>query len=162
MAASSATFNFAFRGARIVAATLQDLVASHGLGSSPGTRLLFGGCSAGAIGAMNWLDRVPQLLGSAAAANVQLSGFLDGAALLDIPPRGWVWSKNLETLPSLISKMAALSNAQFPSYCDSQFPGAAYKCFVGQYRMPLINTVPFFVNAPQFDSFNLMVRGRAC
>ena len=27
---------------------------------------------------------------------------------------------------------------------------------IGQYRMPLITSIPFFVNAPQFDMFELM------
>jgi hypothetical protein len=51
--ASAATFGYEFRGSRIVAAVMQDLMQRHGLGSKDGTRLLFGGCSAGAIGAMN-------------------------------------------------------------------------------------------------------------
>ena len=53
MGASAATFGYEFRGSRIVAAVMQDLMQRHGLGSKDGTRLLFGGCSAGAIGAMN-------------------------------------------------------------------------------------------------------------
>ena len=48
-----------FRGQRIVAAVLQTLRQQQGLGSLPGTRLLFAGCSAGSRGAMFNLDRVP-------------------------------------------------------------------------------------------------------
>ena len=51
--ASNNTFGYTFRGSRIVAAVMNGLMAKQGLGSKPGTRLLFGGCSAGAIGAMN-------------------------------------------------------------------------------------------------------------
>ena len=29
-------------------------------------------------------------------------------------------------------------------------------CPCRQYRMPLIRSVPFFINAPQFDMFELM------
>ena len=51
--ASNATFGYTFRGSRIVAAVMNGLMAKQGLGSKPAQRLLFGGCSAGAIGAMN-------------------------------------------------------------------------------------------------------------
>ena len=53
----------------------------HGLGSKQGTRLLFGGCSAGAIGAMNNLESVASTM----PGNVQTWGFVDGAALLIAP-----------------------------------------------------------------------------
>ncbi len=175
MGASSATFGYDFRGSRIVAATLSDLAKTHGLGSTPGARLLFGGCSAGAIGAMNWLDTVPSLV----PPGVTVSGFLDGAALLNVAPRGWDWSAYEEPLPSLVAEMSALTSSVFPSYCSHNFPGEEWKCLIGappsvstspllpprrsrrvrpagQYRMPLIKDVPFFINAPQFD----MVRSR--
>jgi hypothetical protein len=172
--ASSATFGYQFRGSRIVAATLSDLAKTHGLGSTPGARLLFGGCSAGAIGAMNWLDTVPSMV----PPGVTVSGFLDGAALLNVPPRGWDWSAYEEPLPSLIAEMSALTSSVFPSYCSQNFPGKEWKCLIGaprhalvlaaapltpvrpagQYRMPLITDVPFFINAPQFDMFSACLR----
>lgn len=45
--AGPGTFNYNFRGSRIVAATIASLIQVHGLGSTSGARLLFGGCSAG-------------------------------------------------------------------------------------------------------------------
>ena len=56
--ASDATFNFTFRGSRVPTAVVQSLMQTQGLGSKPGARLLFGGCSAGAIGAMQNLVRL--------------------------------------------------------------------------------------------------------
>ena len=52
-AAGASTFNFAFRGSHIVPATITSLITNHRLGATDGQRMLFGGCSAGAIGAMN-------------------------------------------------------------------------------------------------------------
>ena len=150
--ASDDTFGWQFRGSRIVRAALSDLAKTHGLGRTPGARLLFGGCSAGAIGAMNWLDTVPSMV----PHGVTVSGFLDGAALLNIQPRGWDWSPYLEPLPSLVANMTVLASSVFPSYCKHSFPGEEWKCLIGQFRMPLITTVPYFINAPQFDDFNLM------
>jgi hypothetical protein len=128
--ASAATFGYEFRGSQLVQATIADLIATHGMGSTPGARLLFGGCSAGAIGAMNWLEVIPSLV----PAGVQVAGFLDGAGLLDIQPRGWKWSSELETLPSLIAELSAFSAPVYPAYCATLFPGQAWKCMIGQVR----------------------------
>jgi hypothetical protein len=76
--------------------------------------------------------------------------------LLNIQPTGWEWSSQLETLQSLISQVAANINPVFPSYCAENFPGKEWMCLIGQYRMPLIRSMPFFINAPQFDEFELM------
>ena len=59
---------------------------------------------------------------------VQLQGFFDGAALLDIQPRGWDWSPDLETLQSLMAEMLSISKPVFPSYCSTLFPGNEWKC----------------------------------
>jgi hypothetical protein len=139
------TFGFQFRGSRIVAAVINDLISTHGMGSTAGERLLFGGCSAGAIGAMNNIEAVAALLPS----GLEYSNLLDGAALLDITPSGWSWSSELETLQSLMADLASFSIPQFPDYCATAFPGAEYKCLLGQYRMPMLTTTPFFMNAPQ-------------
>ena len=45
--ASTATFGWAFKGHAIAMAAVLDLVRTQGLGSQPGHRLLYGGCSAG-------------------------------------------------------------------------------------------------------------------
>ena len=129
--ASESTFNFSFRGSRVPTAVVQSLMQTHGLGGAPGSRLLFGGCSAGAIGAMNNLERVAALV---ASKGVQTWGFLDGAGLLDIQPRGWTWSPLLETLQSLMANMTAFSQPVFQPYCSTSFPGEEYKCLLGAQR----------------------------
>ena len=109
--ASAATFGYSFRGSRIVAAVMQDLQQSLGLGKVPGTRLLFGGCSAGAIGAMNNIEAVA----AAAPPGVEVMGFLDGAALLNIQPTAWTWSPTLLPLQSLSARPAADSSPSAPA-----------------------------------------------
>ena len=124
-------------------------MANQGLGRAPGTtRLLFGGCSAGAIGAMNNLEAVAAMV----PPQVQVAGFLDGAGLLNIDSAGWTWSGNLIPLQQLMGNLTAFSQPQFPQYCQQLFPNDIWKCLVGQYRMPLITSAPFFVNVPQYDS----------
>ena len=155
MAASRATWGFSFRGSRVVPAVMTSLMQRGLLGGVPGQRMLFGGCSAGAIGAMANIEAVAAML----PASVQLRGFFDGAALLDIHPRGWAWSADLEPLQLLMANMSAFTDPAFPSYCAARFPGETYKCWLGQYRMPLITSIPYFINAPQFD---MCERSRAC
>ena len=91
-------------------------------------------------------------------ATVQTWGFLDGAGLLDIQPRGWSWRPELETLQSLMASMLGFTQPVFPAYCSQLFPGELYKCLIGQYRMPLITSVPYFVNVPQYDMFSACPR----
>lgn len=147
--ASASTFNYSFRGSRIVAAVITDLLTNQGLAA--GDSLLFGGCSAGAIGAMNNLDAVAAQL----PPGIGFKGLLDAAALMNIQPSGWPWSSELIPLQTLLQEVVAVINPVFPAVCALRFPLATWKCLVGQYRMPLLST-PFFVNAPQFDEFELM------
>lgn len=48
IAAEDVPFGFAFRGQRNVEGTFQTLISEYDLGAARGTRVLFGGCSAGA------------------------------------------------------------------------------------------------------------------
>ena len=80
---SEATWSYSFRGRRIIAAALSQLVTQHGLGSNfPGStttpRLVFGGCSAGARGAMVNLDFIEAEL---RALNVSMQARRGGATL---------------------------------------------------------------------------------
>lgn len=77
-----------FKGQRIIEATLAVLNQDFGFGTLPNTRLLFGGCSAGARGAMFNLDYVANMV----PAGVQVRGFLDSPL--------WVYEEPF--LPSVI------------------------------------------------------------
>ena len=112
-----------------MAAVINSLVATKGMGNTPGQRLLFGGCSAGAIGAMNNIEAVAALV-----PTMQTWGFLDGAALLDLQPRGWSWRPELETLQSLMANMTSFTQPVFQPYCATLFGTDLWKCLIGQYR----------------------------
>lgn len=149
--ASAATFNMDFRGQRIVSATLNALVTSHGLPS--GSLVVFGGCSAGARGAMVTLDLVAGMLGSYGATGCDIKGLLDSGLWLDLAP--------LDPSVMPLGEQTELayglfvSSALVPSACAAANPGAEYKCIMGQFRMPYVET-PYFLNTAQFDDFQLL------
>ena len=130
---------FAFMGSRIVSGVISALVANHGLGA--GHRLLFGGCSAGAIGAMHNLDAVSTQL---ASTGVEVKGLLDAAALVDIYPSGWAWSPDLLPLQTLVAELVALLKPTFPAVCAERgYTGEnEWRCLFSAYRLPLLTT-PF-------------------
>ena len=75
--------SWSFRGQRLVQGFIQDLMTVHGMGADGSDhRLLFGGCSAGARGAMANLDLVPGYV----PPNVRVVGFLDSCLWVDILP----------------------------------------------------------------------------
>lgn len=147
-------FGFQFRGQRVVHAVLLDLVQTKGLGSGEGgrrDRVIFGGSSAGARGAMVHLDYVKEMLRSA-AVNVEVIGFLDSPVWID---KQSFWS-GFPGFPSVTQQVHSYANIQhFGQEC-----GAAHahhdrwKCMYGQYRLPTLKT-PYFLVASQYDSFQL-------
>jgi hypothetical protein len=131
VAASPATWGYDFRGARIARTVITSLVADYGMGATPGQRLLFGGCSAGAIGAMNNLDAVAAM----APKGLQVQGLLDAASLIDIRPTAWPFSNDLIPLQTLISELVAVVKPTFEPVCATKYTGvSAWKCLLGQYR----------------------------
>ena len=145
--ASPETYNFAFRGQRIISATLADLAARHGLDGS--ASVLFGGCSAGARGAMFTLDYVQAMLPPGA----RLRGLLDSSLWLDLPPPDAA-EVSLQAQTQMVYDMVNPS-ARIPPACAAAFPGEEWMCLYGQYRLPYVQT-PYIINAAQFDSFQLL------
>jgi len=140
-------FPWAFRGLRIIAATLTALRAQYGLGTA-GTehRLLLGGCSAGARGAMYVANSLAALPG------VSMEVLLDSSLWINVPPFD-------PSLPSLLEECQlafALFNASavLPPACLAAYPQTPYYCLMGQYLMPFL-TVPYFLSESQFDAFQL-------
>lgn len=138
--ASPATFNMAFRGQRIVSATLTDLAETQGLPS--GAEVVFGGCSAGARGAMVLLDSVASMLPSGATVR----GLLDSGLWLDVAP--------LDSAEMSLMEQAQLAYGLFdPSAvvsaaCASAYPTSLWQCIYGVYRMPFVQS-NYFINAAQ-------------
>jgi len=151
-AASSATFGFAFRGARIIDATMQSLVSVNGLGKTPGAKLLFGGCSAGGRGVVTSLDKVKSDLASI-APSVEVKGLNDAGGWVDVQPA-------YPNLLSLQNQTAAIFKFSTPPVgattgglaCLADFPDEPWKCVWPSYRLPFVTT-PYVLNAAQFDSF---------
>ena len=119
--ASDATFGFAFRGSRVVAAAVTKLL-SMGM-EAPGSNFLFAGCSAGAIGAMNNIEAVHAQM----PAGVTMKVLLDAAGLLDLTATGWEWSDRLTPLTSIMAANVALAQSVIPASCAAHFPGEAWK-----------------------------------
>ena len=148
VAASPATYGYAFRGQRIIEATLADVALNRGLGST--AQVLFGGCSAGARGALFNLDYVAQYL----PAGATVKGLLDSALWLDLSPPDTAEV----TLQTQTQGVFALVNpaARIPAACAAAYPGAeGWKCLYGVYRLPYVTT-DYFINAAQFDSFQML------
>lgn len=150
----TAAFGHQFRGARVVRATLSDLMRNHGLGSMRFGKdtLIFGGGSAGGRGAMVHLDYLPQLLGRK-SNNVAVVGFLDSPLWIDIPSPPF----------STFQGFAAQCQDVFDNFnvthlgqgCIDAYPVEEHwKCIMGQYRMPHV-AQPYMLMASSYDSFQL-------
>ena len=139
---------FSFRGARVVQAILRDLVENKGLGGKKGSgggardTVIFGGGSAGGRGAMVHLDYVPTMLGPAAAANVDVVGFLDSPFWIDEAPFAGRTDSSFPGFNVTTKGVFAQANvSHLGKQCAKDYPGAeAWKCLFGQYRMPSIET----------------------
>jgi len=143
-----------FRGQAIVAAVLRALVEQQNLGGSAADRLLFGGCSAGARGAMFTLDYVAELLAAAGAPQVEVQGLLDSPLWIDVAP--------LATAPLSLQCQAQAAvgylnaTARLGDACLARYPSQAehWRCLFGEMRMPTLRT-PYGLNANQYDTFQL-------
>ena len=81
--ASPRTFGWHLKGQAAVEAAVTSLVRDKGLGSQVNHTLVFGGASAGGMGAMLLLDHLPTLLARLGARPVRLLGFSDSAYWID-------------------------------------------------------------------------------
>lgn len=146
------SFGRQFRGARVVEAVLKDLVQQHGLGQGNQRELLlFGGGSSGARGAIITLDHVQSLLG--AAANIDVVGFLDSPAWVDVEPIGP--EESLQSQTKAVFSYANVSSSSLDPICSSTYTGdEAWRCIFPEYRLPFLRT-PYFMVAFQYDLFQL-------
>jgi len=86
LSAERCPFGFNFMGRAIVEAVWKEAVR-RGLGAREGTEVLYGGCSAGARGAMFNLDFVAQWLHANVGEKVsRFGGLLDSCFWIDIDP----------------------------------------------------------------------------
>ena len=147
-------FSWAFRGRRILRATLDVLVSDLGLGGAGASaskphRLLLAGCSAGARGAMFNLDAVR----AAAPPSVQVQGLLDSPEWINVQPL----DPSVVSLGDQCASALSLFNASgtLNPQCVASLPAnSSYLCLMGQYAMLYLST-PYFLNAAQFDAFQI-------
>lgn len=155
---------WAFKGQRIVEATLMVLQQYFGLGTLPATQMLLAGCDAGAQGVMYNLDYLNTMLpiSGSGVTGVQVKGLLDSATFIDIDPL------NPDGVDSLVNQTItawALYNATGrlgyacmkgynTLYPDKFPPNELWKCMFGQYRLPYLRT-DYIVSQSQFDSWQL-------
>ena len=147
---SAATVGYSFRGSRIISAAVDGRRKFNGMGSTPGAQFLLAGCSAGGRGVMGSLEAVAQQL---EGSGIEIKGMIDAAAWVDIPPPPW--EAGLMSLQTMTAQVYAFSAPPIPPSCAAKYPGEEWKCIWSSYRLPLI-TVPYFLNAAQFDAFQLM------
>lgn len=150
----SEAFGYHFRGTQIIRAIFKDLVTRWGLGKGSQRHLvIFGGQSAGARGAMVHLDYVQEMAAAAGAGPIDVLGFLDSPLWVDMEPypgSGFIgfgaWCRTI---------FEYVNVTHLGAECPRAYAGPEqWKCIMGQYRMPYIQT-PYLLVASQFDSFQL-------
>lgn len=145
---------FYFNGHDIVTAVIQEVVKTHNLGSNSGTRVMYGGCSAGARGALFNIDRVEALLNTLVpSGNIEFfGGLLDSCLWVDLPQLS---SAKDESFQNQTRAVVALANAtaSIPSECAKKFP-ELWQCLFGEYRLPFTKS-NYFLHSFQYDLFQL-------
>jgi len=141
---STSDFGFQFNGRAIVKAVFDDLVATQGLGSgAEPAQVMYGGCSAGARGALFNADAVHAQLSALLGAKLgRFGALLDSAFYVDIEPYD-------ASLPSLMYitqsavALAGMADGAMPD-CAKAYPGAEiWKCLqVRRKAGPQISLVP--------------------
>ena len=144
----AAAFEEQFRGAPTIYAVFADLMNSMGLTS--GARVLFGGCSAGARGAMVHLDNVALWFES---YGISVRGMLDSGLWVDFNPLEDYANMGgtLTNQAKMIYDFANVSSV-IPADCAAAYSATPWLCLFGQYRMPFLKT-DYFLNEAQFDDF---------
>lgn len=150
-AASSATFNWHFRGQALVTAMIRDLVLHHNLSSS--STVVFGGASAGGRGAMALVDLF--VSSRVFPPGSEVFAFLDSPYWLDAKPLTSGFPGFMFEEQSKFSLMNTSAVDHGPCRAHFQSLGESVaRCQLGEYRMPFLKT-PYFLIASQYDSFQL-------
>jgi len=142
-----------FRGRQIVEAVFADLRNHTGLGSQMGDRVVYGGCSAGARGALVTLDHVagsPDIIGKAGVVGLLDSGFW-------VPISPWTKAPDWDSFGHQMRASLDLFNSSFAlgDRCPAIYQGVErWKCLMGSYRIAFVRT-PYFMVHSQYDKFAL-------
>jgi len=152
-AASNLTWNWSFRGQRVVREVLRDLRERRFL--LDGAKVLFGGFSAGARGMMSNVDFFASHLPKDSEV---LGVYLDSPYYIDVPPNigsDYIGFRNETEIIFERYNVAAV----IPSDCQAAYPAKeSWRCVFGQYRMPFVKTT-YLLIASQYDGYQLAKNG---
>jgi hypothetical protein len=147
-----AGFAGGFRGQRIINATLASMVKNLGFGTTDSTKLLFGGCTPGAI--YN-LDLVPEVLKSLGVKEdmVSVQGLFDSAAVLDIEPL----SPTTLSLANMTAQAYEYVGAAWTanSACLADNGQEPWRCMLGSTLLSYVQT-PYLLVQSKYDRAQLM------
>ena len=152
-------FGFSFAGRAIVRAVFDDLMAEQGLGAKAGTQVMYGGCSAGARGALFNADDVSAQLTAALGAKLTRFGaLLDSMFYVEIEP----FDASLPSLMYITEQATLMTGAvsRMMPACAAAYPAAAdaWKCFFGSYALPYLQS-DYLMNSFLYDSYQLDKNG---
>lgn len=142
-----------FRGRRIVEAVFADLRKHTGLGSQMGDRVVYGGCSAGARGAIATIDYIAGSESIVGKAGVV--GLLDSGFWVPISPD--TSSADWDSFGHQLREAMTLMNASMivGEECARKYvQKEQWKCLMGAYRLPFVRT-PYFLVHSLYDRFAL-------
>jgi len=139
-----------YRGSRIVEAAFADLRKKTGLGARFGDRVVYGGCSAGARGAIVSIDYVATFL----VGKADVLGMFDSAFWVPVQPLHPDYVTAFEDQTALV--MTLHNSSLFISdECERAHPGTMrWKCLFPAYRLPFVRT-PYIVSHSQYDKFSI-------
>jgi len=149
-----------FRGARVVRAVVTSLVKKEGLGSTQSSRVLFGGCTPGAVANLD--SFAEQMLAEGVKpVDGTVQGIFDSAMLLDVAPIAPGPGRQAPPAMAAMAQAAyALMNgsALVKPACAAAYANETWRCVFGQYSLPFVAT-PYLLVQPQFDRAQLMYDG---
>jgi len=149
---------FAYRGRPVLDALWSALARDEGLGAAPRSRVVFGGCSAGARGALFNLKRAEATLRGLLKAPANLAffgGLIDSAFWIDLAPLDARATPFAQQAREAFAAFNATAPGVVAPACAAAFGGAeAWKCIFGEYALAFVDQ-PFFLHSYQYDAFQL-------
>jgi hypothetical protein len=146
---------WSFRGHDIVTALIAEATGTLGMGAVKGTRVMYGGCSAGARGALFNIDRMGSILTNALPAGnlARFGGLLDSCFWVDQEPmpsaHGPSFMKQTQDVLTLSNGTASIMPA-----CAAAYPDELWRCLFGQYTLPFLAS-DYLLHSFQYDLFQL-------
>ena len=158
-AASAATGGLAFRGRRVVEATIAALATRHGLGQ--GSIVVYSGCSAGGRGVMHNLNYVSDQVAVLAGPAARTIGLIDSGLYIDMTPlpSSEGGGANFTALREQAKGIVQYTNAAVDPTCAAKFAGPQrYRCLLGEYAIGNGTLrAAHLVHAFQFDAVQLCI-----